>query len=86
MTATAEEISLNLIQIFPAVRVRPLLQDGNVSLRSLNGEVQILQMSPGAGVSRMIEVIQVSILNPHTLLLQNATKRIVVCFDSLQKW
>ena len=50
MDATAEEISLNLIQIFPAVRVRPLLQDGNVSLRSLNGEVQILQMSPGAGV------------------------------------
>ena len=43
-------------------------------------------MSPGAGVSRMIEVIQVSIFNPHTLLLQNEAKRIVVCFDSLQKW
>ena len=33
----------------------------------------------------MIEVIQVSILNPHTLLLQNETKMIVVCFDSLQQ-
>ena len=39
----------------------------------------------GRGVSRMIEMIQVSILNPHTLLLQNEAKRIVVCFDSLQK-
>ena len=44
-----------------------------------------MQMSPGAGVSRMIEVIQVSILNPHTLLSQNEAKRIVVCFDSMQQ-